>query len=200
VLAPGWLEPMLSSWRAAEKDGFNVGAVTARSIASRVLARSSQYVVKWNMGAGMALFSRAGAEAVLADYQLPTAKKLHEFYRANLGVDLSGVWELFMHQPDRGLGADWNYAASMMKRGLVSLGVMPNMAQNIDVDLEEVCGTRYVRSATEPLPPHCISTERLLVAIRKMTSPNNVHSGKAQGGRRPLSRQRPDRRTGQFGI
>ena len=171
TLTPGWLDAMHSAWRAAEQDGFKVGAVTARTAASRVLARTESYSVQWNLGAGMALFSRAGAEAVLADYQLPTAKKIHEFFRANFAVDLSDAWELFMHQPDRGLGADWHYAVALMQRGLVALGVMPNMAQNIDVDFEAVCGTQFVRSAHQALLPHVLPAERLLATLKKMHLP-----------------------------
>lgn len=171
TLQPGWLDAMLDAWRAAEKDGFKVGAVTARTAASRVLARAENYSVQWNLGAGMSLFSRTGAEAVLADYQVTNAKTIHEFFRANFAVDLSDAWELFMHQPDRGLGADWHYAASMLKRGLVSLGVVPNMAQNIDVDFEKVCGTQFVRTATQPLLPHVISTEQLQLAVKKLIAP-----------------------------
>ena len=164
-LKPGWLEAMFSAWRAAERDGFKVGAVTARTAASRVLTRTANYTVQWNLGAGMALFSRAGAEAVLKDYQLTGAKKMHEFYQSHLGVDLSAVWELFMDQPDRGLGADWHYAPSLMKSGLVALGVMPNYAENIDVDFEAVCGTRFVRSLADPLPAHCLASAELLARL-----------------------------------
>lgn len=173
-LKPGWLAAMKNAWQAAEKDGFTVGAVTARSAASRVLTRTSNYVATWNLGAGMALFSRAGAEAVLADYQLASAKKIHEFYQSRLGVDLKDAWELFMNQPDRGLGADWHYAPSMLKSGMVSLGVMPNHAENIDVDFEEVCGTRFVRSLDQPLPAHCLPPDELLARITQ----NNVAPAK----------------------
>jgi glycosyltransferase involved in cell wall biosynthesis/ADP-heptose:LPS heptosyltransferase/predicted Zn-dependent protease len=166
-LKPGWLEAMMAAWRAAQKDGFEIGAVTARTAASRVLTRGTGYTVQWNLGAGMSLFSRAGAEAVLADYQLTNAKQIHEFYLSRVGMDLSGAWELFMEKPDRGLGADWYFAAAMLKKGLVAVGVVPNHAENIDVDFETVCGTQFVRSADQPLPVHCVRPEKLLAAIRQ---------------------------------
>ncbi len=180
-LKPGWLDAMFSAWHAAQRDGFNVGAVTARTAASRVLTRTADYTVQWNLGAGMALFSRAGAEAVLADYQLTNAKTIHGFFQTRLGIDLGDAWELFMHQPDRGLGADWHYAASLLKRGLVSLGVMPNHAENIDVDFEAVCGTRFVRSANQPLPAHCVTPEKLLALVNQkpaVATPSNVSKPK----------------------
>ena len=160
-LKTGWLQALVEAWNNAQADGFTVGSATVRSIASRVLARSPTYVVKWNMGAGMVLFSRAAAQAVLDDYHTTHAVHLHQYYQSNLGVDLSSVWELFMDQPDRTLGSDWHYAVSMLKRGFISVGTIPSHAENIDTDLEDLCRTRYVRSADDALPAHCLSTARL---------------------------------------
>ena len=164
-LKPGWLPAMLTAWQAAEKDGFSVGAVTARSMAGRVLAHGPEYVVKWNVGAGMVLFSRAAAEAVLADYRLGTAKEIQKNFLASTGVDVSPVWELFMEKPDRPLGADWRYASAVWKRGMVSIGTIPTMAENIDVDIRDFCRTDYVRSAEENFPEHCLTIEQFKTAL-----------------------------------
>lgn len=165
ALKPGWLPALLAAWRSAQAEGFQVGAATARSIVSRVLARGGNYVVQWNMGAGMVLFSRAAAQAVLADYQLTNAAHVRDYFQAATGVDLGSVWELFMEKPDRKLGADWHFALSILKAGLVSVGTIPHYAENIDVDLEEVCRTRYLRSSAEPLPAHCLGGDELKAAL-----------------------------------
>lgn len=166
-LKPGWLPAMMTAWEGAEKDGFKAGAVTARSLKSRIYAHTQQYVVLWNVGAGMVLFSRAAAEAVLADYETTSAAHLQQFYQAALGVDLSNVWELFMEKPDRNLGADWLYAASILKRGMISVGTIPSLAENLDVNLEEYCGTEYVHSASDTMPAHCISVEKLKLELQE---------------------------------
>lgn len=179
-LKPGWLEAMMSAWQAAQKDGFNVGAVTARTAASRVLAAGTNYATLWNLGAGMSLFSRAGAEAALADNHLTSAKEMHEFYLSRFGIDIRDAWELFMDKPDRGLGADWYYAPAMLQQGLVALGVVPNHAENIDVDFEKVCGTQFIRSPNQPLPAHCVTPQKLLAAIQQNSTvaPGGVPLGK----------------------
>jgi len=164
-LKPGWLPAMMSAWTAAEKDGFAVGAVTARSMAGRVLAHGPEYAVKWNVGAGMVLFSRAAAEAVLADYRLGSAKEIQKLFRATTGVDLSPVWELFMEQPDRALGADWRFASVLWQRGLIGLGTVPTLAENIDVDIREFCRTDYVRESETIWPAHCLKIEQLKSAL-----------------------------------
>jgi glycosyltransferase involved in cell wall biosynthesis/SAM-dependent methyltransferase/Tfp pilus assembly protein PilF len=161
ALAPGWLDAMLAAWRAAENDGFKVGAATARSMASRVLARTENYVVKWNVGAGMVLFSREAAQAVLDDYSLPSAGEIKNFFHKNSGADLSGVWELFMDKTDRLLGADWRYASSIWKKGLVSVGTVPTFAENIDMDIRKDCRTDYVRKSETDWPQHCLTFEHL---------------------------------------
>ena len=166
-LKPGWLPAMMAAWEAAEKDGFKVGAATARSACSRVYAHTPENVVQWNVGAAMILFSRAAAGAVLADYGTNTASSIHHFYQGALGLDLSDVWELFMDKPDRDLGADWRYAASALKHGMISVGTIPHLAENIDVNFEEVCGTQYVRSADDLMPGHCLSIEQLKVKLKE---------------------------------
>ncbi|HEV2692279.1 MAG TPA: glycosyltransferase [Verrucomicrobiae bacterium] len=165
VLKPGWLEAMMAAWSAAEKDGFSVGAVTARNMSDRVLACGPAYAVKWNVGAGMVLFSRAAAEAVLADYSLGAAKEIHGNFMTSTGVDLSPAWELFQEKPDRPLGADWRYASVTWKSGKVSVGTVPNMAENIDVDIRDFCRTDYVRSAETGLPSFCLTIDQLKTAL-----------------------------------
>jgi hypothetical protein len=167
-LSPGWLPALIAAWKAAEQDGFKVGAATARSINSRVLAVSPDYLVKWCIGAGMVLFSRSAAEAVLRDYATTTAKEIHSIFQKTLGVDLSGAWELFMGKPDRGLGADWRYMASILKRGMVGVGTIPSYGKNIDLDMIEIFRTDYVRSVEDKLPAHCLTMEQLKFALAKM--------------------------------
>ncbi len=164
-LKPGWLDAMMAAWLAAEQDGLKVGAATARSIHSRVYAHTPRYVVQWNMGAAMVLFSRAGAEAVLEYYSTTTAREIHDFYQQTLGLELSDRWELFMEKPDRSLGADWLFAASALRRGLVSVGTIPFLAENFDVNLEEVCGTKYIYSADDPMPAGCLSISQVRSAL-----------------------------------
>jgi carbamoyltransferase len=164
-LKPGWLTELTSAWQAAEKDGFKVGAASARSMISRVLAHGPQYVVQWNVGAGMVLFSRAAAEAVLKDYRLTSAREIRTFFLQAAGVELSTVWELFMDRDDRPLGADWHYASSVWKTGCISIGNVPTFAENIDYDIRINCRTDYVHAAEKSWPDHCLAIGQLKKAM-----------------------------------
>jgi|GEM_PF-1671259 len=171
LLKPGWLPALLAAWRRAQAEGFEVGAGTVHSLVSRVLARGSNYVVPWNVGAGMVLFSREAAQAVLDDYQTTNAQRIQSFFQSATGVDLAPVWELFKGQPERELGAGWHFALSAFKHGLISVGTIPHYAASVDMDMEEVGRTRYVHSAAEPLPAHCLSAEQLKAALHQLFAP-----------------------------
>jgi glycosyltransferase involved in cell wall biosynthesis/Tfp pilus assembly protein PilF len=178
-LKPGWLQAMMSAWQAAEREGFKVGAATARSMASRVLAYGPEFVVKWNVGAGMVLFSRAAAEAVLADYSVPSALEIRDFFRQRAGVDLAPAWELFMDKKDRLLGADWRYASSVWKQNLVSIGTVPTFAENIDMDIRRDCQTDYVHADEAAWPCYCLTTSQLKTALA-LAGQNPVPAVKAE--------------------
>lgn len=162
---PGWLPAMMAAWQAAEKDGFNVGSVTSRSMVSRVLGYGPEYVIKWNMGAGMVLFSRAAAEAVLADYAITSAKEVRHLFQSSTSVDFTSVWEIFREEPDRVLGMDWRYASSMWKQGMISVGTVPCMAENIDADVRDCCRTEYVSRTGTPWHTHSLTIEKLKAAL-----------------------------------
>ena len=142
---PGWYAKLMQLFELGSRDGLRVGAATVRTIESRVPIPTAQYVMMWNVGAGMVLFTREAARIVLATYGHPTAQKLHTFYADKVGVDLKDRWELWMDAPDRGLGCDWAYAMQLHRYGLYSLGSVPSRAFDMDFDLETAFRTSYAR-------------------------------------------------------
>jgi len=151
LLEDGWLPAIMDAFEAGRRDQLRVGAVTTRTIESRILFHRPGYAAMWNMGAGMVIFTREAVEAVLADYHTTGSQSVGEYWK-QWGFDLD-AWELWMDQPNRGLGADWWYAVAMMNKGLVCIGSVPSLADNIDVDLEDFCRTTHSRRslANEPL-------------------------------------------------
>jgi hypothetical protein len=141
---PGWFGHLMATFERAKQAGLQAGAATARNIGSRVLEHRDGFTLNWNMGAGMVLFTRQAAWEVLADYGLTSSRKVSAFYREQVGYSLDEVWELWMDKPDRDLGTDWNYAASLYQKNLVSIGTVPSVARNIDMDVETACRTKYV--------------------------------------------------------
>jgi hypothetical protein len=111
------------------------------------------------MGAGMILFTRDGANAVLEDYRTTGSSEVGTFWETE-GFELQS-WDLWRDLPNRGLGADWWYAAAMFKKGLVSVASVPTMARNIDSDLEAEFRTTYVTSASNELPGQHRNIQRI---------------------------------------
>jgi hypothetical protein len=146
---PNWLPRLMELFDLGARDGFKVGAATARSIATRVMFRRPGYLAMWNIGAGMVLFSREAARITMRTYSNSSAKKLARIYKKTFGIDLRDVWELWNDQKDRRLCPDWQFSSHLYEHGFASLGTIPSLAFNIDMRIEEVLRSAYVREAEE---------------------------------------------------
>lgn len=144
VLAPGWYERLLKLFSDAREEGYDVGAATVRNVKSRVLLFRPHYTVNWAIGAGMVLFSRQAVKIILATYGAMSARKLADRFKKKFSVDLGDRWELWMDRHDRPLGCDWTYAIRLLEHGLISVGSIPSMARNIDMDMEKEFKTTFV--------------------------------------------------------
>ena len=148
VLEPGWFQRLMELFSMASDDGFVVGAATVRNLSSRVLFYGPNYTINWVTGAGMVLFSRRAAKIVLATYGRMTARRIANFYKKKFGKDLSDVWELWIDKDDWLHGCDWAYSLQLYAHGMISVGSIPSMARNIDMDVEEILRTSYVSAAS----------------------------------------------------
>ncbi len=142
---PDWLPRVMELFALGKRDGFSVGAVTARSIASRAMFRHNGYLVMWLTGAGMVLFTQEAARIVIRTYANSSAKKLARFYRKTFRVDLRGVWEMWCDKKDRPLCPDWLFSSHLYEHGFASLGTIPSLAFNMEVRIEETLRTTYVQ-------------------------------------------------------
>ena len=141
---PGWFPKLMKLFELGRRDGFEVGAVTARSMTTRVLAYRPEYLVMWNIGAGMVLFTQQAARIIMATYAIDPSTKLAQFFKDNFGADFSDVWELWFGQPDRNLSPDWSFSMHLYKHGLISLGTLPSLAFHMDLDIETMFRSSYV--------------------------------------------------------
>jgi hypothetical protein len=144
VLAPGWFAKLLELFELASHDGLAVGAATVRSYESRVLEYRAGYTINWCVGAGMVLFSRSAAQLVLEYYSATRARKLYRFYAERFGVSLRAVPDLWHGHPDSTCSPDWVYAMELYKHGLSSVGSIPNMAEDLQFEVQKALLTRYV--------------------------------------------------------
>lgn len=154
-LEKGWFTRMMRLFDEGRRDGFRVGAVTLRTMESRVLEirEYERYALMWNLGAAITLFSQETARIIYnvcydEKYNVD-AKGLRKFYKQRFGVDLKKdkkYWELFMDEKNRPLGYDWGYAMEIQKKrrgDFYSLAPIPSMAFNRDEDIAKY-RTKYL--------------------------------------------------------
>jgi hypothetical protein len=164
VLEPGWFGKLMGTLEEAAQEGVAVGAATVRTYESRVLEYRRGYALMWNAGWGMILFPRSVAQLVVDQYysfwapnadnflsyrkapgsRLVSAKSIRRFYAEVFGLDLAGAWELFGGLPDRPLEVDWAFAPFLYRRGYASVGSIPNLALDLEYDVEFFLKTKYV--------------------------------------------------------
>jgi hypothetical protein len=144
IFTSGWFEKLMGLFKAGAKSGLIVGAATVRTFASRCLDVRSGYATLWNLGAGMALFTREAAKIVLENYRTRTAQEISAFFQEEFSNNLRDVWELWMDQPDRQLGSDWGYSLELYKHGLVSLGSIPSYCSDLDFDPRMALRSHYL--------------------------------------------------------
>lgn len=146
----GWLPKLMELFEFGHRDGIEVGAVTARTIASRVLSFKADYVTMWNVGAAMVLFTRRAMKIIFdniynsAGYGTRVGMII-DFWMGKVGVDIIGREPCVRRTTARHcLGHDWSYAMELYKHNLFSLGSIPSMAFNMDCDIPRKYNTYYV--------------------------------------------------------
>jgi len=145
---PGWFMKLMELFSLAEGDGLNVGAVTVRTIPTWILMYKPQYVLMWNIGAGMVLFKREAVKIVLDTYGPTSMYELRKFYLkkfdidiarpylGRLGIDLQRIWQVSTSSPvpwSPTLGCDFAYAMRLYERNFASIGSITPMSYNIDL-------------------------------------------------------------------
>ena len=150
VFEPGWFASLTALFERGAQDGLRVGAATVRTFASRVLFYRSDYAGLYNLGAGVVLLTREAAKTILAAYNCPTAREVGNFFSHNFGADLTVHQEFGEKRPHRRLSGDWGYAQQLYKYGFVSVGSLPTMARNFDLDAERMAHSKYMTEAPAP--------------------------------------------------
>ena len=145
---PGWFSKLMELFDLGKQDGLEIGAATARSIESRVLLHRPGYVITSSMGAGMVLFTWEAAQVIIAAYGEQTGRELVGYFYSKFGIDLHDSWEPYIKLQPLGPNAlhtcDWTYARTLYERGFSSLGTVPSLAFNMDMDVEKEFRTSYV--------------------------------------------------------
>lgn len=129
LLDPGWFEPAMELFEKGKQDGLEVGAVSARSYADRVLVQRDGYAVMHNLGAGQVIFSRYAASLVLAHFRTGWTLENRRVFAQLTGKDI-GAWWAFRGSQHM-LVADWGFDRVLAAHGLASLALTPAKCQMI---------------------------------------------------------------------
>jgi hypothetical protein len=129
LLDPDWFEPTMELFNKGKADGFEVGAVSARSYADRVLIQRDGYAVMHNLGAGMVVFTRQAAEIVLRTFRTHWWPDNCKLFAQLSGIDLR-TYAAFRGQ-EHFVTTDWGWEAQLARHGLASLALTPAKCQMI---------------------------------------------------------------------
>lgn len=148
LLHDGWFEGTMALFEKGKADGLNVGAVSPRCYADRILIQRDGYAVMHNLGAGIVLFSREAAHIILANYRTGWWSDNRSIFAQLSGIDI-GRYAAFRGN-QQWLTADWHFDAVLAQHGLASLALSPSAVEMIgqEPSLEEQ-GLTLVREPVE---------------------------------------------------
>ena len=110
-------------------DGLEVGAVSARTYADRILFQRDGYAVMHNLGAGQIILTRAAAEIVLNTFRSGWTTDNRRIFVQLSGIDIGRYWAF--RGGEHWLVADWNFDATLAAHGLASLALTPSPCEMI---------------------------------------------------------------------
>ena len=130
LLDDDWFEPTMALFETGEREGFNVGAVSARCYEDRILIQRDGYAVMHNLGAGMIIFQREAARLILQQYRTGMTVENRKLFSLLSGIDIASYWAF--RGSDHMLVADWQYDRMLAQRGMCSLALTPAKATQLE--------------------------------------------------------------------
>ena len=129
LLDEDWFTPTMALFEKGKQDGLTVGAVSARSYVDRVLIQRDGYAVMHNLGAGMVIFTRDAAQAVLHSFRTHWWPANRILFGQLAGIDLA-TYAAFKGG-EHFVSTDWGFDAQLASRGFASLALTPAKCQMI---------------------------------------------------------------------
>jgi hypothetical protein len=137
LLHDGWFDKTMALFERGKADGLEVGAVSPRCYADRILIQRDGYAVMHNLGAGIVLFTREAAEIILANYRTGWWSDNRSIFAQLSGIDIGRYGAFRGNQ--QWTTADWHFDAALAQHGLASLALSPSAVEMIgqEPSLEE---------------------------------------------------------------
>lgn len=135
-LLPGWHAKTFGLFARGAADGLQVGAVSARCHAERILVPRGDYALMFNLGAGMIVLTREAVEHILDYYRTATTGEVAFLFSHYTGLPFPVPWQVqdekVAHIPAIRSTGDWMFEVSFLPAGLVALAPTPTLAHNLD--------------------------------------------------------------------
>lgn len=129
LLPDDWFDRTMELFKRGRDDGLNVGAVSARCYADRVLFPRDGYAVFHNLGAGMIIFTREAADLVLQNYRNAFSLDNRTVFNQLSDIDIGQYWAF--RGENHWLTADWGFETTLARAGLASLALTPSPVEMI---------------------------------------------------------------------
>ena len=132
-LQEGWFEALFAAAQAAERDGFEVGAVSCRVIRDRVLSFNGDYALLHNSGAGFIALTHAAARIVIDHFRTTDTRERRRRFYDLTGRDIHHPRSQEMApEANTLLCADWAFDLFLYMHGKVVAAPPVSFAHNID--------------------------------------------------------------------
>jgi len=147
LLHHDWLGPTLALFERGGHEGLEVGAVSARCYADRVLCQRDGYALVHNLGAGHLILTRRAARLTLDHYRSHWTTGNVKVFNQLSGLDIRKWWAFRGAQ--HFITVDWGIDTILASHGLASLALTPSPVEMIgqDTPLHE----QGLTLATEPV-------------------------------------------------
>jgi hypothetical protein len=129
MLDDDWLHPTTNLFEKGKADGLEVGAVSPRCYADRVLIQRDGYACVHNIGAGAIIFTRQAAEIVLRTFRTGCWQDNVKLFAQLSGIDLR-TYAAFRGN-EQFITTDWTWEAQLARHGLAALALTPSKVQMI---------------------------------------------------------------------
>jgi hypothetical protein len=147
LLHPDWFGPTITLFHRGQSEGLEVGAVSARSYADRILCQRDGYGLMHNLGSGHVIFTRQAAEIILRTYRTGHTWENRAVFAQLTNLDVARNWCFGPYY--HAITCDWSWDAVLARHGLASLALVPNCATMLE-DIAPM-GLKYADAPQELL-------------------------------------------------
>ncbi len=129
LLQQGFFDPLMALFDRGRADGLEVGAVSARCYADRILVQREGYALMHNLGWGMQIMTADAASLTLKNMRTHWTTENRRTFARLSSLDIGSWWAF--KTGEHWLVPDWGNDAVLASHGLASLALTPSLADMI---------------------------------------------------------------------